>query len=222
MAVITTTFTPTAELFPYTGLTQTVREQANLARAEVKFNIAGGTVPAPGAGNLQRILLDCVLPPGYAYTLLNITARVGASSNNFWDVNAEAVFQDQAGAGAKTEIHHTLERGNATTIGGLDTGTAVGLLNTGGGVIFNGPISRTDNMFPAPLLTTTFNMIYELRERIPSVIFNTDQVSPRYFADFVSAYSGPTACTFSMHAAFIQYDIEQAYDYRINTPVFVR
>lgn len=220
MAIITTTFTPTAELFPYTGLTQTVREQANLARAEVKYNVAGGTVPATTGGDNQRVLLDLVLPSGYAYTLLNITARIGGSDSNFWDYNAEAVFQDQAGAAAKTEIHHYLESGNRNTLGGRLRSLTPGVLQTNVGTVTPNGVSIYPG--PVPRGTESFNFIYELRERIPNVIFNTDQVSPRYFADFMVDTGNNSACTFSMHASFIQYDIEQAYDYRINTPVFVR
>lgn len=196
MALITTTVAPTPTLLPYTGLTQTVRERNNVGRAEVRFDVAGTTIPATGAGDQQRVFLSCALPRGYAYALLNATARIGGTDSDSWDFNAEAVFQDGIGANATQEIHHNLQNGYRAVLGATEAPNA----RAGG-----------------------FNFIYEIVERVPAVLWNKNNSdSVRYFADFVTGDTNTSACSFSCALNFIQYDIEQAYDYRINTPTFVR
>lgn len=88
MAVISTTFTPDAEVFPFTGLGDLVTDRSDHPRGEVSYNILNGVVTAGAAGDSQALFVRCVLPANFSYALVDIYASLVGTAlgdSDDWD-----------------------------------------------------------------------------------------------------------------------------------------
>lgn len=111
MALISTTFTPVAGYFPYTGIADVARtERSAIPRAEVVFSQIDGAVTLSGAGDTQRININMSLPRNYAYALVDANMAVtGADATQWLSVATMAVFNDLAAVTQKVHLQGVSE-----------------------------------------------------------------------------------------------------------------
>ena len=70
-AVDAQTITTDTKLFPFTGVTQTLREQSAIPRARVIVEIPQQNLNATDASTLRGFKAETVLPKNGVYTLVN-------------------------------------------------------------------------------------------------------------------------------------------------------
>lgn len=99
MATTATTLTPEGKNFPLIGLTRYDYPSNYIPRSELLFTIQAGAVTVAGAGEDQRLIVNCNLPRGWAYVLLEASMRVGGVDVADWDDCATCELYDDNGSG---------------------------------------------------------------------------------------------------------------------------
>ena len=98
-AVDVQTITTDTKLFPFTGVTQTMREQSAIPRARVLIEIPQQTLDATDASTLRGFKAESTLPKNGVYTLVNaslVIFRLDTSQTNDQDQNSACYFDNQA------------------------------------------------------------------------------------------------------------------------------
>lgn len=100
MADITTTFSITPQLLGFSGLDEAMRNNSQVPRQEVIYNVLDGDIPLTGVGDNQIISITTALPSGYAYVLAEVSMMLSAASgttNGFADTFAGFVVDGVSG-----------------------------------------------------------------------------------------------------------------------------
>jgi len=102
MATVTTTITPTPVPFPYSGLPDVISERTGIPRGEQSFNENGTAITLAGVGDVQQLIVNCNLPPGYAYVFRECNAFNLATDATDWDSTAYLGFTDSLTGGEQS------------------------------------------------------------------------------------------------------------------------
>lgn len=214
-------------VFPFTGLTAIQRQQSGIARAQVTLKWTQTTLAATSAGEIKGLRLHGDLPRNFAYVFSGGSAAIGR-------VDAADVLDQSRGVYFENEMQVQI---NGTTFSDVFK-----LRNTGSMSIEYDMNRDEAGAYASPALSTIASTrhratagvlnpwqgIYEkiyVPEYHPRIIYRgeTDDVSCEVIA--VNAVedpfpSGQYLAKAEMH--FLQYDMDQAYNYLIHSPIPVR
>lgn len=98
-AVDVQTITSDTKLFPFTGVTQTLREQSAIPRARVILEIPQQTLDATDSATLRGWKCETTLPKNGVYTLVNaslVIFRLNTSETNDQNMATACYFENSA------------------------------------------------------------------------------------------------------------------------------
>ena len=217
MALVTTTGSFIRQYNAFTGLSATERSQSGIARAEVVYYNVNDDWPAPGSGNIRIYQTgDISLPKDFGYVITDAFLQVTADNTDALNPEAIAHLRISPGGVLGPQINTTLvsyaSRQNASG------STAVGSIaaNHWNG---NYPFSSSDGEITYILRDKPTALIYPFASQSytttpnPASIFNLQvgEQLPNGVAYKVNTY-----------IRFLQYDIDQSYNYVIQSPQLTR
>ena len=218
MAIITTTASLIRQYNAFTGLSALERAQSGIARAEVVYYNVNDDWDAPGTGN-QRLYQtgQISLPKDFGYVLTDGFVRVDVSADS--SINTEMVGNLRIFPGGilgpqiNTELVATTSKQN-------DTGsTAVG------------SISPHQNNTNYPSFSSKGAITYILKDKPTAVIYPFGSQSYTTTPNPASLWEwqvgeesvGDTKqYQVSAYFRFLQYDIDQSYNYVVQSPQLTR
>ncbi len=211
MAVITTSVTPEIRHTQFTGLSETERERSAIARGET-IHFSNGIWAAAGAGNNRGLIFTIDLDKNFAYVLTDLSCVFLAAANGNIAAEASALVEFAIPSQNGTEYIY---------------------------VPMTAPAGRQDSSATTPvgdMPARAYNTLYPTGTDVGSMCFNLDR-PPNYlfypwyqdgtnnvscltmFGEQVANY---TSMSYRFAARFLQYDITQAYNYPLNSPVMTR
>ena len=213
MALITTTGSLIRQYNAFTGLSARERSQSGIARAEGVYYNVNDDWPAPGAGN-RRVYQtgDVSLPKDFGYVITDAFMQI--TRNNSDDIFTEAVAPLRISPGGvlgpqiNTQLVATASRqdgGGNTPIGDIQAYR----YNS------NFPFSSDDGEVTYILRDKPTALIYPFGSQAytstpnPASIFNL-QVGEQI--------AGANGYRISLYIRFLQYDIDQSYNYVLQSP----
>lgn len=159
-----------------------------IPRAELNFAVYAGVVTAAAAGEDQQLDVTCTLPPGYGYTLIHMSA---------WWFDAEAADTADWDADFRSFVSNV----NA----GSDPGSWLSGIAMPGSNIWHQSAVLTGRTFVAADLPQ--KIIIPLNGRSGLLTARNTNVT---------IDGGPL--TFYFLAKFLEFDLNQAYHWAVNTP----
>ncbi len=217
MALITTTGSLIRLYNAFTGLSATERSQSGIARAELVYYNVNDDWPATGAGDNRLYQTGQItLPKDFGYVLSDarIVVTSGGSSNNS---EAVAQYQLYPGGVLGPQINGTLNSNpGRMTIPGT---TAIGSIAA----------AEYNTIYPSSV-GADGQIVYELTNKPDAIIYPfgaqayTSASNPGSVFNFsVSEHAtNQAAYTVTVYIRFIQYDIDQSYNYVIQSPQLTR
>ena len=94
MAVVTTTIEPTLQALPWTNQGEDVRLALGSPRAELRYSVYNEQIASPGVGNTRKAVVNCDLPKGFGYALMDVNCRIETSSLNPWELLSTVEITD--------------------------------------------------------------------------------------------------------------------------------
>lgn len=217
MAVIATTASLIRQYNAFTGLSATERSQSGIARAEIVYYNVNDGWPNPGAGN-ERIYqtgqLD--LPKDFGYVLTDAFCRIQVDNGRVF-ANAASLMRLFPGGVLGPQINVTLEaNGDRQDAGGA---TAIGSINA-------------DNFNTMKPIDTNNDaaMVHKLRDKPTAILYPfgsnsyTSTSNPATSWEWLISEQLPNGDAYdvSVYFRFLQYDIDQSYNYVIQSPQLTR
>ncbi len=217
MALVTTTGAFTQLYNAFTGLSATERSQSGIARAEIVYYNVNDNWGAPGAGNnrvYQTGLLS--LPKDFGYVLTDAFCRIQVDAASS-EVSASSVLRLFPGGILGPQINLTLTADPDKQ--DVNGSTAIGDI----------PANRYNTIKP----TSSGNdgvVIHTLRNKTTALLYpfasNTYTSDPNPSTDWDWAIgeelSNGVAYDVSCYFRFLQYDIDQSYNYVVQSPQLTR
>lgn len=209
MATITSAATLEKRYNPYTGLSALERSQSGIARAELVYT-GGGTWPNAGAGNDRVLSATCSLDTtsSYGYLLTDAFAYFDGGSSNL-NMSAIARVQIAFGSLATGDLLYTTMSSKPDRQNNPGN-TAIGdIVASSYNSAFDGGYYMTftlDEPKPTPLIYP-----YE----------NVGSASQVAFTFGEESQNRPDI-DYSLYFRFLQYDVDQSYNYVLNSPQFTR
>lgn len=189
MATTTTSFTPTPLVLPFAGARPNPsQDQSIIPNSEVIFRVNSGSIDLSGVGDVQRAIVDCLLPPGWGYLMTDWACSLAdtvAGDTADWDDEAQLLLRDSS----TSEVwRYTM--GCSKPALGFSASTT--------------------------LKSAAFAIRGPLLEKfiIPSV------GSAQLFFSSFNLVTNQAAMVIQYFARFIRYDVNQAYNWPINTPFY--
>jgi len=218
MALVSTTITPAVWYQPFVGPSQLVRQQSGVARAELVYYINGGSWPAPGANNDKQLDIDITLPKSYGYVLTDMTAQI-TNSVGFVSAQNNALVQ-------------VLPDDAATGPGSFWTYLQAPVFNPPAAYSsFGNTALSTLNQYVDSMMlvkdspdTSLGKKVYNLNDKPTYLIYpwKNVQETSSITASFFDALDNSAAYTIQYQARFLQFDVQQGYDYVLQSPVLTR
>ena len=217
MALITTTGSLLRQYNAFTGLSALERSQSGIARAEVVYYNVNDTWAGPGAGNnrlYQSGVID--LPKDFGYVLTDAFVRLTRSGAN--NILAEMVGDLQIRVGGSLGPQINLEL-LATPSQQNETGTTP---------IGDIPANFYNTRYPS--ISDEAAVTYVLKDKPTALIYpfssNSYTTSPNPASQFVFTLgeqflNGPEYDV-TAYIRFLQYDIDQSYNYVVQSPQLTR
>jgi hypothetical protein len=211
MSLVTTSVTPEIRQTPFTGLSELTRERSAIARGETIY-FKNDIWADAGSGNNRGLIFTFDLDRSYAYVLTDMSCAFLRSDSTINGMEATGLLELGIPSVGGTEYIYSQLLSHASRESGTPA-TAVGDI----------PAYHYNNMYPTG--TNVGSMCFLLQDRPSYVLYpwnqdGTDSVSVSVmFGEEVQNYP---AISYRFAAKFLQYDITQAYDYRINSPLMVR
>lgn len=215
MATIHTILPTTSFHTPFTGGTDAQRLAQGAARGETRFATdSAASWPNPGTGNNRSCAVTVELDRDYAWVLTDISAIImlfGNSDNIYADAVAftETALPDPGGY----KYHYNQLVSNPSRQS--STGT------TGTGSV---PSSNWNTQYPILDVTAPSCMTFT-PVSLPQFMlypFDNSNNSIDVTTVFSEAKSNGSPYTIRYSARFLQYDINQAYDWRVQSPLLTR
>ena len=218
MALITTTGSLIRQYNAFTGLSATERSQSGIARAEVVYYNVNDSWPSPGAGNNRLYQTGNIdLPKDFGYVLTDAFLLVDAGG--YGAIATEAVAQGRLYPGGVLgpQINVLLESHGSRQ--DTNASTAIGSINAD---VFN-------SIFPS-IDGNDFHMQYGLVNKPTSLLYPfgsnayTSAANPASVFNFAVGEASTQLAnyTVSCYIRFLQYDIDQSYNYVVQSPQLTR
>ena len=217
MALTITTITPALWYQPFVGPSQLVRQQSGVARAELVYYINGGSWPASGADNDKQLDITITLPKSYGYVLTDMTAQVTNDSSHVYAQNNALVqvLPDDAATGPGSFwTYLQAPPYNVPAAYGNGGSSSASVLE-----LYNAEMIVKDN--PDTLLT---KKVYNLASKPTFLIYpwKNVQETSSVTSSFFDNQDNSGAYTIQFQARFLQFDVQQGYDYVLQSPVLTR
>lgn len=218
MALVITTITPALWYQPFVGPSQLVRQQSGVARAELVYYINGGSWPASGANNDKQLDINITLPKSYGYVLTDMSAQITNTNGYLYSQNNALVqvLPDDAATGPGSFwTYLEAPAFNPPAAFGIDPGAALTTTTEKN----NSQMIVKD----APDAFTT-KKVYSLKDKPTFLIYpwkNVQETSSVTSSFFDNIDESP-AYTVQYQARFLQFDVQQGYDFVLQSPVLTR
>ena len=213
MAVITTNGSVIRQYNAFTGLSALERTQSGIARAEVVYYNVNDDWPAPGVGNKRIYQIPSTsLPQDFGYVLTDVFIKIESAGNNEIPAEAAGLLRMFPGGSLGPQINVELisnpSRQDASNTTTLSSGSAYNTTKIGQSGV----------------------MVYRLSAKPTAVLYPfgsqnyTSTVNPASTFDIQLAEEvvNGTEYDVSSYIRFIQYDIDQSYNYVIQSPQLTR
>jgi hypothetical protein len=218
MALVVTTITPAIWYQPFVGPPQLQRQQSGVARAELVYYINGGSWPASGANNDKQLDIDITLPKSYGYVLTDMTAQL---------TNAAGYIYAQNNA-----LVQVLPDDAATGPGSFWTYLEAPVFNppAGFGISAAGTLNTTTQMYNSLMVVKDdpdsflSKKVYNLNQKPTFLIYpwKNVQETSSVTSSFFDNVDNSEAYTVQYQARFLQFDVQQGYDFVLQSPVLTR
>lgn len=217
MALETTTGSVIRQYNAFSGLSATERSQSGIARAEVVYYNVNDSWTAASAGNNRLYQTgDISLPKDFGYVITDAFMQVHRNNNE--DIFAEAVahLRMSPGGSLGPQINTTLisypSRQNAA------------------GATAIGSIAAHDYNVNAPFSSDDGEITYILRDKPTALIYpfgsqsytTTPNPASTFNLQVGEKTTGGSEYLVSLYVRFLQYDIDQSYNYVIQSPQLTR
>ena len=214
-------------VFPFTGLTAIQRQQSGIARAQVTLKFPQTTLAATSAGEIKGLRLHGGLPRNFAYVFQSGSIKIGR-------VAAADVIDQSKGVYFENEVQCQIQ--------GTTFNDSFKMLNIGvskGEPQLNldqlGAYRRPNNLsagstsnFATPGVLNPYQDLYQkiyTPEYAPRIIYRGENSDVSVDLIAVNTVEDPFPANEYLALGelhFLQYDIDQAYNYLIHSPVPVR
>ena len=214
-------------VFPFTGLTAIQRQQSGIARAQVTLKFPQTTLASTSAGEIKGLRLHGGLPRNFAYVFVGGSVKVGR-------VAATDVTDQSRGVYFENEFQ--------MQIVGETFADSIKLLNAGvlkDEFTLNKTNAGTYNRANVVAVGSTVNLAssgclnpwQDLYQKIytpdywPKIIYRGENSDVSVEAIGVNTVEDPFPASQYLALGelhFLQYDIDQAYNYLIHSPIPVR
>lgn len=217
MAVITTTGSLIRQYNAFTGLSAIERSQSGVARAEVVYYNVNDTWAQAGAGNSRVYQTGQIsLPKDFGYVLTDARILV-TRDNNAMRQEAVAQYQLFPGGVLGPQINGMMQ-------------SSPGRMDDAGSTAIGSITAEKYNSFYPSIQGDTAAIVYELSNKPSAILYpfgsNTYTTTPNPASVFNFAVSEAStnvaACDVSVYIRFLQYDIDQSYNYVIQSPQLTR
>lgn len=218
MAVISTTASLVRQYNAFTGLSAIERAQSGIARAEVVYYNVNDTWPSAGLGNSRIYETGFIdLPKDFGYVLTDAYCRIESRAATM-RVNASSVLRLFPGGSLGPQLNLTLtsdpDRQNSTGT------TAIGSIQADD---YNNirPVNTSDDGV----------VVHTLREKPTAIIYPfasqtyttvSNPASQWEWAVSEQLAGSSNVYDVSVYFRFLQYDIDQSYNYVIQSPQLTR
>ena len=214
-------------VFPFTGLTAIQRQQSGIARAQVSLVFPQTTLASTSSGNIKSLRFSGDLPRNFAYVYAGGSIKIGRTA-------AADVLDQRRGVFFENEI--------LCAITGTTFSDSWKMLNTGvtkaepdtvqtEAAAFRREATETSAFGSHMATAGTYNGGQDLYQKIwkdevyPRIIYRGENGDILVTADVSNMVedpfpSGQYVALGEMH--FLQYDMDQAYNYLIHSPIPVR
>lgn len=213
MAVITTTGSLIRQYNAFTGLSALERSQSGVARAEVVYYNVNDTWAGPGSGNTRLYTTgDIDLPKDFGYVLTDAYCRLDRGGNN--KASAASVLRIFPGGILGPQVNLTLE-------------SVSDRQNSSG----NTPVGDIPaNVWNSIYLGSEQVQVHELVKKPTTVFYpfgsnsytSTSNPATVWNWSIGEEYVNGDNYDMSCYFRFLQYDIDQSYNYVIQSPQLTR
>lgn len=218
MALITTTASLIRQYNAFTGLSALQRTQSGIARAEVVYYNVNDTWPAPGVGNNREYtsgILD--LPKDFGYVLTDCFVRIEADADSNIPIEMVGALRIYPGGilGPQINTYLTAKSSKQDGVGNRAIGDIpADQYNT------NYPSFGNHGAINFALETKPTAIIYPFGSQSYTTTPNPASSFQFGFGEQVTGNS--TDYDVSCYLRFLQYDIDQSYNYVIQSPQLTR
>lgn len=218
MALVTTNIAPAVWYQPFTGPSAIERSKSGAARAELVYYVNGGSWPAAGALNDKELDLTITLPKSYGYVLTDMSAQL---TNDGGDVQA----QNTALVRVQPDDSATGPGSHWTVLEAPPFNPPAAYGNSGATAPTTFHEMKNAEMIVRDAGDVLFTKkIYNIKQKPTFLIYpwkNTSDTSS-ITVSFFDNVDGADAYTVQFQARFLQFDVNQGYDYILQSPILVR
>jgi hypothetical protein len=214
MATIHTILTPDGRHIPFTGGTDAQRLAQGAARGETRFfESTASNWPAPGGGNNSSLAITFDLDAAYAWIITDISAVFISPTTDNLSMDAVGMLEFKLPTSGGSEYVYTHLAAPPSRQGPTGS-TAIGSLE-----------AREYNSQHPLVDSSNLSSMTFVAETLPTYLmypFDSVKNAVEVTAIFSQAPSDTSAITCRFAARCLQYDINQAYDYRVQSPQLMR
>ena len=214
-------------IFPFTGLTAIQRQQSGIARAQVSLVFPQTTLSATSSTEIKALRFDGQLPRNFAYVYAGGSIKLGrVDTTNVLDQSRGVFFENEIQCGITgDQFQDSWKMLNA---GSTKIETDVLLESSGNFRIPSNIAGSGTTHYASPGVLNgaqgLYQKIYKDSE-YPRIIYRAGNGDIQVTADAINTVEDPFpgseyVALGEMH--FLQYDIDQAYNYLIHSPIPVR
>ena len=214
-------------IFPYSGLTQTIREQSGIARATVTASVTNTAITATTGSVVRSLNLTASLPQNYSYVMTDGFIVLSADA-------AADVLSQLPQLGFESQFRGAIIGSDATSRFTMRSESIVKVENDmywdGGGarlqsqsITGSPPQYHTAFMGDFNGTSDTYERVY-IPTSIPKSVFRGSSGPVTLSLDCSNMVQFPllTGTSITARFNFVQYDIDQAYNYLVNSPNLIR
>lgn len=213
MAVITTNGSVIRQYNAFTGLSALERTQSGIARAEVVYYNVNDTWGAPGVGNKRVYQIPTTsLPKDFGYVLTDLFIKIESSGNNNIPAEAAGLLRifpgGSLGPQINVEVVSDASRQDGSNSSSLSSGSAYNTTKIGQSGI----------------------MVYRLTAKPTPIIYpfgansytSTPNPASQWDVQLAEEVTNGVEYDVTSYIRFLQYDIDQSYNYVIQSPQLTR
>ena len=214
-------------VFPFTGLTAIQRQQSGIARAQVTLKFPQTTLAATSSGEIKGLRLHGGLPRNFAYVFTGGSVKIGRlDDTDVLDQARGVYFENEMQCQIQgTTFEDSFKFMNASNV---KIENDVNLNHAGGYQAINTAVLTSTFHRASPGVLNPYQGLYQkiyTPDYVPRIIYRgeNDDVSVAVIGVNTVENPFPAAQYLALgELHFLQYDMDQAYNYLIHSPVPVR
>jgi len=214
-------------VFPFTGLTAIQRQQSGIARAQVTLKFPQTTLAATSSGEIKGLRLHGGLPRNFAYVFQSGSVKIGrVATTDVLSQGRGVFFENELQVQiVGTTFADSFKMFNA---GSTKLENDVNRNQSGSFRLFSDGATAATTHHATPGVLNPYQDQYQkiyTPHYVPRIIYRgeNDDVSVEVIAANVVEDPFPASEYIALgELHFLQYDIDQAYNYLIHSPIHVR